>query len=111
MKGYTDIEQSKRLADILPIESADMTWVSIYDESHMMSDHRVDFLPYSLFRGVGVPCWSLMALIVQMPCVAFASSQNGYCRAFWNKMYSEWHENAIDACIELLERAGKEEEQ
>lgn len=26
MKAYTDIEQSKKLAEILPVESADMWW-------------------------------------------------------------------------------------
>ena len=26
MKAYTDIEQSKKLAEILPTESADMKW-------------------------------------------------------------------------------------
>lgn len=27
MKGYTDIEQSKKLAEILPVESADMEYI------------------------------------------------------------------------------------
>ena len=27
MKSYTDIKQSRKLAEILPIESADMWWV------------------------------------------------------------------------------------
>jgi len=29
MKSYTDLEQSKRLSDILPIESADMCYKCI----------------------------------------------------------------------------------
>ena len=32
MKGYTDLEQSKKLAEILPLESADM-WYSYYGNS------------------------------------------------------------------------------
>lgn len=104
MKAFTDIEQSKRLAEILPTERADMSWVSIYDENHMMSDHRVDLLPFRLFSGIGVPCWSLTALLAQMPCVELDTSKDGHCRAFWHEMYSDWHESAVDACVELLER-------
>ena len=29
MKSYTDLEQSKKLAEILPVESADMTWEQV----------------------------------------------------------------------------------
>jgi hypothetical protein len=29
MKSYTDLEQSRKLADILPLESADQTWARI----------------------------------------------------------------------------------
>ena len=104
MKAYTDTNQSKLLAEILPKESADMSWISIYDENHMMSDHRVDLLPYSLFSGVGVPCWSLTALLAQMPCVELVSSNDGHYRAFWHEMYSKWHSNPVDACTELLNR-------
>ena len=31
MKNYTDIEQSKKLAEILPIESADMWYAEVYE--------------------------------------------------------------------------------
>lgn len=110
MKAYTDVNQSKMLADILPKKSADLTWVSIYDENHMMSDYRVDFLPFRLFSGIGVPCWSLSALLAQMPCVELVASNDGHYRAFWQGMYSDWH-NPVDACVEILLRARKEEEQ
>ena len=30
MKAYTDVEQSKKLAEILPIESADLWWAERY---------------------------------------------------------------------------------
>lgn len=109
MKGYTDMNQSKLLADILPKESADMSWVPIYDENHMMSDHRVDLLPFRLC-GIGVPCWSLSALLAQMPCSELVSSQDNKYRVFWKDKFSEWYESAVDACIELIERVRKEEE-
>lgn len=55
------------------------------------------------------PCWSLAALLAQMPCVELQSSNDGHYRAFWQEMYSDWHESAVDACVELIMR--KEEEQ
>ena len=32
MKSYTDLEQSKKLAEILPIESADMSYTWDFDD-------------------------------------------------------------------------------
>ncbi len=53
MKAYTDISQSKKLADILPLESADQTWAKI---------------------GIDIPCWSLAALISVLPSRLFDST-------------------------------------
>ena len=106
MKGYTDIEQSKRLADILPIESADMSWVPIYDENRMMPGLRLSLLPNSSHGAV--PCWSLTALLAQMPCVELVSSQDNKYRVFWKDKFSEWYENAVDACVELITRSETE---
>lgn len=49
MKNHTNIEQSKKLAEILPIESADMWWPYYYDTEHT------------------IPCWSLAALLNVLP--------------------------------------------
>lgn len=58
MKAYTDLEQSKRLIEFLPIESADMR----YDEytSHIDGTPKVGYK-----EGItdGIPCWSLAALL------------------------------------------------
>lgn len=63
MKGYTDLSQSKKLAEILPLESADMCWQKIYDENHLLSDYRIELLPFRLYSCLGVPAWSLAALL------------------------------------------------
>lgn len=34
MKAYTSLEQSKQLAEILPLESADMSWTRAYYRNH-----------------------------------------------------------------------------
>ena len=82
MKSYTDLEQSKRLSKILPIDTADMCF----------NDNE--------------PCWSLAALLEIIPevlverrlpdawdCVSYAECQMTSANNF---------ENLIDACVELI---------
>lgn len=61
MKSYTDIEQSKELAEMLPIKSADMYYGYKKD--------KPEYLPYSNTEVVGLcfPCWSLTALLSVLP--------------------------------------------
>jgi len=67
MKSYTDLEQSKVLADILPLESADM----YYEKgSGIGGSDIVQFGNYADMRiaknllGIKtIPCWSLAALL------------------------------------------------
>lgn len=55
MKSYTDIEQSKKLAEILSIDSADMCYALPYEEGDK---------PLLEQGGFGsTPCWSLDALL------------------------------------------------
>lgn len=62
MKSYTDLKQSKKLAEILPLESADMR----YDEyiSYIDGTPKVGYK-----KGVtdGIPCWSLASLLSLIP--------------------------------------------
>lgn len=62
MKSYTDIEQSKKLAKILPLESADMSYRP-YREEGGISDYQADLCPYKFASWIGIPCWSLAALL------------------------------------------------
>ena len=62
MKSYTDLEQSKKLAEFLPLESADMSYVydrhldKLYGDTPYVIDYKV------LNENVDIPCWSLAAL-------------------------------------------------
>jgi hypothetical protein len=81
MKSYTDLEQSKKWAEILPIESADMRYgyIAPYDFSDRMYDGGYDEIPYSkdfLTKNPNfsaneydaeLPCWSLAALLGVIP--------------------------------------------
>ena len=77
MKSYTDLPQSKKLAEILPIESADMKYgyIAPYNYSDRMYDGGYDEVPYhkdflkknpnfseNEYDGE-LPCWSLAALL------------------------------------------------
>lgn len=68
-EGYTTIEQSKKLAEILPVESADM----YYTETIYGEQMRITCTDWEVHLGLDktiidrhlyiVPCWSLFALL------------------------------------------------
>lgn len=61
MKAYTDLEQSKKLAKILPRENADMHYERVYFEGKQ-SDWFVK-LGTPIKSDDIIPCWSLAALL------------------------------------------------
>ena len=71
MKSYTDIEQSKKLAEILPLESADMSWILVNygDEAGSRWEPSLatyksgSFLRDRIFpKDHTIPRWSLASL-------------------------------------------------
>ena len=69
MKSYTDLEQSKKLEEILPPESADMVWISIEDDESFDGVYEVLPKGCSLVAidDNSIPCWSLAALMNLLP--------------------------------------------
>lgn len=72
MKSYTDIEQSHKLAEILPLESADMYYFldptpagNIYHLVIQRIDIGIKNLPQ--YDEGDIPCWSLAALLGVLP--------------------------------------------
>ena len=57
IRGYTTLGQSKVLAEILPIESADMFYTSL---NH---DYPWIWIDKHLMEVDDIPCWSLAALL------------------------------------------------
>ena len=97
IKSYTDLEQSKKLAKILPLESADMNYwcgTQIRIGGHRTMDKDLD-----------VPCWSLAALLSVVSEISLNSFKDGN----WNAMvqqngkiiYSDTND-PVDACYELI---------
>lgn len=66
MKAFSDLEQSKKLAEILPIESADMHWQYVEEDNGQLQwfSFPKDF---SINQQGSLPCWSLAALIGVLP--------------------------------------------
>ena len=103
MKSYTDIEQSKKLAEILPLESADM----YYDRGGLPSliDKYVthESIKNDKYHHL-IPCWSLAALLGVLPKLhKLQHSENGYYCSLANYKYvTDAYDNPIDACYELI---------
>ena len=62
IKSHTDIEQSKKLAEILPLESADMC-INSTNPYMIFTEIR----PIEGFDEEHDPCWSLAALMNMLP--------------------------------------------
>lgn len=123
MKSYTDIKQSKKLAKILPIESADMWWAERYAVRIVDNEYIVEKKPvhypclvkpsegnYSLDAIKGIPCWSLAALIDAIPQDVVRLVGNTK-EAFWYCDYADSNndlhtdesaDTPIDACYKLI---------
>ena len=117
MKSYTDIEQSRKLAEKLPIESADMyycygmdihTKVWSFDDTPTIIDNSnqidVDY---------DIPCWSLAALLEALPdelednhFLTLLKEKDEYCCCYedinGNSFTHVFAGNAIDACYEMI---------
>jgi len=76
MRSYTDLEQSKKLSEILPLESADMWWAERYagkveNYEYIVEEKPVYYLSftkpseenYSQDTIKDIPCWSLATLL------------------------------------------------
>lgn len=64
MKNCTDLKQSKKLAEILPLESADMFWLVSGNTPrvHVLTEPLSNYSQWESY-----PCWSLTALLGLIP--------------------------------------------
>ena len=102
-KAYTDLEQSKKLAEILLIESADMCYRT-YREKGGIPDYQVTLCPYKLASWVGVPCWSLAALLRELPDTMLGKDKDGYVVMVetMGSGLTAFASNPIDACYDMI---------
>lgn len=107
MKSYTDIEQSEKLVEILPLESADMYyWCG---EDLRVGGYKAIDMDYD------IPCWSLAALLSVLPegiienyYAPYLQKENGkYSIAYGDDELLCIADNPVDACYEMILKLNK----
>ena len=125
IKSYTDVEQSKKLVKILPLESADAKYgyIAPYEYSDRMYDEGYDEIPYPIafikkdysnffveeYDGE-LPCWSLAALLNVLPDgtdiikeEADTENERYMCTIGINDdIISTFANNPVDVCYEMI---------
>lgn len=115
IKSYTDLEQSKKLAEILPLESANM-WYSYYGNSK--------YNPTIAYKGQqwflcqirnslhdDIPCWSLSALLRVLTKNKICHYDDRYYCQYMSEgdefpIYSTAeYDNPVDACVAMIEKS------
>lgn len=109
MKSYTDLEQSKKLAEILPIESADMEYMFLKKDNSKVSnvpfvknDDEPEWPDDSSYDFI--PCWSLGALISLLPkryCLETLDNGTYACYNFLSQ-YEKFGKTPIDAVYSMF---------
>lgn len=100
IKSYTDIEQSCKLAEILPVESADMRYAPFGDTHPWVWNEEVKLLE----KG-SVPCWSLAALLNVLPPIynlkPILDLEENSIQYSGIDIYVK-ADNPVDACYEVI---------
>ena len=104
MKAYTNIDQSKKLAEILPLESADMCYVN--DGTAIKIDANSYSVCYSMWKDSVVeiiPCWSLAALldILSNGSMLVKTTDGKYC-CLTKDVMTKHYDNPVDACVDMI---------
>lgn len=128
MKAFTDSEQSKKLAEILLLESADMGYIPSAEDDDGNTLYTADFKSEFIFDEDCIPCWSLAALIDILPTDWWGFSEHYFLEiskmgdastpnevryfrfrkeidgANYNRITHISHtaENLVDACVNMI---------
>lgn len=132
IKSYTSVEQSRKLAEFLPLESADgfweyhNKWCSEGDEWEGYEDYpRAEpYFEYTREENEwkedksDVPCWSLAALLSILPKkyypikdhetnLILGKPKDKWCVLYWDATGMQdgeqtLEDSPIDACVEMI---------
>ena len=104
MKGFSSLEQSKKLAEFLPLESADMFWLVLGNTPrvHVLTEPLSNYS-----RWESYPCWSLAALldIIPYPTLGKHVDETWSCASWVEKVkpyFVESCDSPINACYEMI---------
>lgn len=119
VKSHTDIEQSKILAEILPLDSADYFYkycIGHYNTIH----YRLETYPYNkgANKNNDIPCWSLSALLNVLPKIYYpvkdhktdlilGKPKDKWCVLYWDTTGMQHGEetlgdNPVDTCVDMI---------
>lgn len=128
IKSFTSLEQGRKLAEILPLESADMFYQYILPKSDkIMHNPQIGNPSNSLkWHNKGyvlsgkepirmdefcVPCWSLATLLSVLPRIdiekeiCFDDTYDYRVKAYIGDGYiGDWFDNPVDACVAMIEK-------
>lgn len=120
IKSHTDLSQSKKLAEFLPLESADMKWFFWKSEIDAPKLPTFGYSKtaaenYKNTEAVYLPCWSLATLLNVIPGgqVNKMADSDKWEASSWNnsdfepEYYVENYDNPVDACVALIEKLYK----
>ena len=124
IKSYSDLQQSRKLAEILPLESADMEYLAIKENGasvgavpFVKDNSEVEDSAYShIFNRIA--CWSLTALLNVLPdelednhFLTLDKEGNEYCCCYedgnGNSFKHKFADNPVDACVAMIEKLHK----
>ena len=111
MKAYTDLKQSMKLTDILPLESADMDYIPVVNTDNIDGEYSIIVNEWNnnhIIEEGWIPCWSLTALLSVLPSATLDSSNDHYYRLHCMERFTEWYDNPIDACYEIITKLYEE---
>ena len=118
MKSYTDLEQSQKLAEILPPESADMEYLLEHWIDEKTGRHKEEYYKIPVVKvdddcpgqQITLPCWTLAALlsVFSLPRLMLDEQEDGW-RGWFVSHYtddyrydSDYTDEPIDACYNLI---------
>lgn len=107
IKSYTDLQQSKKLAVFLPLESADM-YHPVYEDNIPVEKAYPKDGEY--LSGEDIECWSLAALLnVIRETIGYVTYglHNVYISCElgdFRKIETEVYDNEVDACVAMIEK-------
>lgn len=120
IKSYTDLEQSKKLAEFLPLESADMRIGNYVGKSSKVDGTNVHYYPKGESFGAPeiIKAWSLAALL---KCLSEIKPQVYTPILFpnegkWILQFAEYghgnvcevsSDNPVDACVNMIIKLSK----
>ena len=112
IRAYTTIKQSKRLAEILPLKSADMDYIPITNIDGEYSVEVNEWDNEHVIEEGWTPCWSLSSLLNILPdklqiILAINDFQGDRKERYAigsvkHNNYDCYADNPIDACVEMI---------